>query len=635
VTRVAPFLALWTKELRNLWPLGLLLALFQSGDVLTRPFLERLDQARWERIAGYVDEGDGGTGLAAVLVVLVFLVAYAAFVREHEEGTIELLYTLPVRRLEVFAAKVAAGLGLVWASQLLLLATDAALSAWNPATLSGGHWSPTLAFSLFGLQAAFALIVYGHGLFASVLRRLAAIPYLLFVFAVEAVASAVPAAGALNPVRLLEVRYDGVDLVVPWAALAAHGAVAGLLFVFAYVAWMGPADRLGRVLAALWQASRRAVIGCGVASFVALLGLLAIGVTLGLESSEAEVDATESASQRARFEARRTSTERYDFTYPADLEDRAMALIGAADALHDRVAARLGAAAGPRLFADLTDTSAEHAGIAGWTYLRVGLVGETDPARLARTFAHETAHAFQHRLSDRRLGQAGGVFVEGSAEWVSLEVVPDARLRADHRMAAVASWRRLELRFDALVDDDAFARRANPAAAYALGELFTEALVEACGPNATGEVFRAAALAEADVGRTFWNGALRRIGCDLERVEASFERAIARVEREEAARLEAIPRVRGGVVPAGDAIVAVLDRDLPPGQRVGVFLRRGPDAPDTELVALLAPSTEGRRLRIEVPSVAWPAERFELAFFLLLRAHGWPVSEPWQAARTP
>ena len=104
-------IALYRKELRQLWPIALLGFLLFSGDLFYRPFTEYLDQASWEEIASYVDPAEDG-GFGWFVIVLAVATAYSAFPREHDEHTIDFLLSLPLRPRTVFVAKVAAGLTL-------------------------------------------------------------------------------------------------------------------------------------------------------------------------------------------------------------------------------------------------------------------------------------------------------------------------------------------------------------------------------------------------------------------------------------------------------------------------------------------------------------------------------------------
>ncbi|HEY8432925.1 MAG TPA: ABC transporter permease subunit [Sandaracinaceae bacterium] len=629
---------LLAKELRALVPLGALGILVMSGDLLYRPILERHDQATWTRIADYVRPGEGST-LGLVLLILATSVAYAAYPREHDERTIELLASLPIRRSTIFAAKVLAGLLVLWTMCAALLLTDAVQSTLGVSSLSGDQWRLALALQLTALQAALCAIAYAHALLASVLRLFGLVPYALVLVMANLLEDALPILAWIDPCELLVARYEGRDLVVPWVPLAIHAAVALAALGLAYLAWSGPAERIGRALERLRESvAGKLAFGCASAAALGFLGLVTAGVLVGGMPDDPETredDDTLATSQRA--------TVRYVFTYPSGLEGRATPLIDAADGIHESVRLRLGAPVGPRLVADLTDTSREHLGIASWTHLRVGLVTERDPVRLRRTFAHETAHAFQHVMSDGRHGPAARLFFEGSAEHLAFLVVPDDELLRRARVIAAAAWTRHRMRFEDLADDERLRARFDPALVYAIGELWTAALVETHGERAIGDVLRAMARPEArrDLGpRAYWEELLRAAGCDLEATLATFERTVASIAERERASIERLPRIGGGVAGASGAsvrVVAQLDRDADPTFTYWLRVRSGPEAGDTETVGVpgQVDARDPRRVTFSVHRALVPSARFQILFSVRPGEQGWAWSETWQWATAP
>ena len=393
-------IALYRKELRALWPLGLLMFTFMAADLFYRPFTERLDERAWEDIASYLEPGDPGV-FAYILMTLIAFVAYSAFPREHDERTIELLYALPLRRSSIFFAKVLAGVTVLLLAEAGLTLSDAVQSAFNHQSLSGDHVRLDIALTYLGLELAFCFVVYAHTLVASVLRTLGILPYVLILFFAAVLDDLLPGIAWIDPSELLVARYEGVDLAVPWGPLVLHLIVAVVALAMAYGLWMGPAETIGRAIARV-RSSIFGKLTMGCASVLGFAFLALIVASLVAFEPEPEPGAEEASFETAEYE-----TERYTFSYPVSHEARALALADEADRLHTEVQAYLGADRGPKLLADLTDVSGEHLGIASWTHLRVGLVGETDPVRLQRTFTHETVHAFQHRLSDRRQSDAG------------------------------------------------------------------------------------------------------------------------------------------------------------------------------------------------------------------------------------
>lgn len=638
-------LALYGKELRTLWPFGIICFLMLSGDVLYRPFTERLDEQSWEDIASYVAPGDAG-GLGWIFIVLAGALAYSAFPREYDERTIHYLYALPIRRSSIFLAKVGAGWTVLAGALVLLLVTDGLQGMWDTQSFSGSHWRADIALSHLGLHLAFCFIAYNHALLASVLRLFGILPYALVLVVASILEDVYPPAAWIDPNELLTIRYEGTELVIAWGPWIAHLAVAAVALGMSALLWLGPAERIGkgfdRARASLLGRLGLGCLGAAVLSSLVVLTILVSDLGPEGEAPTEEADPTELPS----IATVSRTTDRYEFQMPESHLERAEPLIGRADAIHARVQRLLGADRGPRLVADLTEVSGEHLGIASWTHIRVGLVGERDPERLARTFAHETTHAFQHRLTDGRQGEEARwtrFFAEGSAEYVAYRVVPGEEAHRQARTIAAASWERHRLRPDDLFDDQRLRARHDTTLVYSLGERWTAALAQTCGEAAIGDALRA--MGEGDAsrhleGRAFWRATLRRVGCDLEAVEATFASSMEREAETFRDAIDAIPRLGGGVAGRdGGAvrIVALLDRDPEPGWRFLARLRADPEASDTQMVTLrgrLDPE-DPRRVTFRVSRALLPAARFQLQLLVLTDPRGWPYAEPWQWASAP
>jgi len=639
-------IALYRKELRSLAPFLFLSFLLMAGDLLYRPFTERLDKLRWESIASYLRPGEGDT-FAWILMALSVCLAYSAFPREHEERTIHFLHALPLRRPSLFFAKVLAGMTIAAVAVAMLLASDGAQSLWNTQSFDGGHWRADLALTHVALQLGLAAIAYAHGLLASVLRLFGLLPYVLVLVVASIVQDVFPPAAWISPAELLVARYDGDDLVIAWGPWLVHATVALVVLAAAYGAWMGPADRIGKGLDRA-KASALGKVGFGCAGALAVIGLIVLAVVV----SEVDVDDDDPIEPEARtietpsFETRSRTTTHYRFTYPVSHEVRATALIEGADAIHAAVQAELAADAGPVLLADLTEVSGDHLGIASWTHLRVGVVGEPDAERLRHTFAHETVHAFQHRLTDLRQGSAAratGAFAEGSAEHVAQRVVPLPDALRQARVVAAASWVRHDMRSSVLLDVRALRRRYDTTLTYSLGERWTEALVRSCGAGAVGDVLRAMGRDDAPDDlepRAFWQDTLRAAGCDLESVDDAFATLMDREVEALSEPIERLPRLGGGVSGRDGAavrIVALLDRDVDPSLRFFVRLRADEDAGDTEAVLIRGrlDETNARRVVYRVSRARIPSRRFQLQLCVLDDPRGWPFCEAWQWGTAP
>ncbi len=635
-------IGLFKKELRALVPVALFASLV-CADIFERPFFERLDETTWSDIVGTAEPGKEGIGaIAFVLALIAFSVAYAAFVREHDERTIEVLYSLPIRRRTIFVTKVSAGLSVLFGTLLLLMASDSFMSAFNTQSISGRQWRLDLALEITAIHAFFYAVVYAHGLLASVFRLFGLIPYALLVFCIEILDDHLPFLAWVNPVTLVDPQYRGRELVFPIGAMVFHSIAAFGALVLAYFAWMGPAEQIGRAIEALRATLvAKAVLGCGAAIGILFIGLIALALIVdGPLEDEAGNDVL------AAIETEQRTTEHYVFTYPVTHRERALTLIAEADALHESIGRTLRADSGPQIAADLTEVSREHLGIAAWTHIRVGIATEPNPMRLRRTFAHETVHAFQHRLSDRRQGDAGDstrFFAEGSAEYIAYVLVPEDAGLLHARTMAAAAWERHRMDFDELVDDRRLRARFDETLVYSLGEIWTAALVETHGEDSIGNVLRALGRTDAPRGlaaRALWEDTLRAAGGDLESVDAAFVRRLSAIAEEQRATIDALPRIGGGVAgrDGGDVrIVASLDREPEAGWGYWVRVRLGPDAGPTDTIAFEGfPDRENpRRIVFRVPAVLLPGPRFQLLFAIETVPAGWMWSESWQWASAP
>lgn len=639
--------ALYLKELRTLLPLHILMILSNSGDVLYRPFTERLDEAAWTDISSYITPGaNGDYGLS--LLIFGLLVAYSLFPREHDEGTIEFLYSLPVTRWRIFAAKTLAGMTVLVSSCVLLQLTDGLLQSFNPQSLEGEQWQLRTSALAGLLHSLFACFILCHGLLISFFRRFGLIPYALgwwILFSLERIS---PVFSWLDPTKLLSLQYQGQRLVVPWGEVAFHTVVALLTMVVAALLWTGRAEQFfsGPIFTRLGRATRgRAALGCGTTLIVvAVLGAL---ITLS-----GPLEIADDVEQEPRFTVVSAQTRWFDVTYPSNVRGRALALIRDLDELHELTRTRLGVEAGERIALDLTDQSAHHEGITAWTKMRVGLLGEPDDRRLRRTFVHELVHAFQFQESKRGLvdnARATYFFGEGSAEYISFEIVPDAQLRRGSRRVTLLAWQRNRLRFEELAAQQRLGQRLDPHLVYAAGESWTAALVRACGEDAIGAVLRAMGRdgAPQDLApEPFWRDTLQASGCDLEAVQAEWARMMSEGEERERAFLAAVPRLGGGVAGRGEGtleLLATLDRESLSQEEFSeltylVRVRQDPSVDDTQLRVFEGEleQVEGRwRVSFDVPTSVLRGRRFQFQFGQRFRAQGWPHFEPWQWADLP
>lgn len=681
------FLTLLTKELRALWPLGLLGFALISGDLISRPLTERIDENTYDHVAG-IGTGEGGF-LAFLFWLLAFFVAYAAFPREHDERTIELLYALPLRRRSIFFAKALAGALTLTLVAAMGQGTNFVLQALNPDSVEGHQMQPDLVLRIVFLHATVAVVLYAHGLFASLFRLFGALPYVFLFFVLAFVGEMMPELGWLNPGSIVRAEYEGSALLMPWGTIGFHVAVALGVGVLAYVGWMTPNGAVRDALATRSTLSLVALGGGSVAVLVTGMVLFVVWVGMTYDAAHPPVDPSEEHEVAPiAFGTAEARTSHYAFIYASSFEERALRLVRRSDRVLETDGAIVGATTLPFISVDLAEVSAHHEGIASGTRIRMGAQEQPD-WRLLHVLAHESAHVLQNEVSRRYLmehGQTTRFFIEGGAEWVAFEALSEGRLgdaatdeevredrelRRASRIVAAASWERHRIRVEDSFDDSLFRAQFDTVLAYPYGETFAEAVARACGDAAVGATFRTFGRegAPQDVeGEALFRDAFASIGCDYEAVLAAHDALMQELVTTERAAIDTIPRLEGGVVGRvrvdaseassegegegeGDANVdttmagmdvvrleATLDRPPLPHERYSVRYRLSPAAADTEVRGVRGRIVEGsspRRVVFDIPVSSLTVSRFEYLFSLEVDARAFPYSERWQSAPVP
>ncbi len=624
-------IALYKKELRGLLPLFVLVAFIFGGGFLYRPLAERLDEITWVAQSGHLEAGEGRQ-YAVLLIVMALVAAYSVLPREHDEGTIELLYALPITRGGIFAAKALAAWTLLVAGIGLDQLAGAIYQALNPQSFGGEQWRFGLAIRIALLDSFFCALILMHGLLISFLRRFGLLLYGLAAIAVIQVKKLAPGHAYLDPSELLELKFRGTDLVAPWPGLIFHAIVSLAAGALAYRLWMGRAERITRAYRRMQsRLAGRLALGC-VTATITLAAMVWMVVIAAPEGEPEPV-------RYRDFLPVRAETEWYDFTYAAGSSEPARRLLRQADRVYLEVAGVLGAEPGPRIDADLTDEGSAHLGIARGGVIRVALADLSAEEALV-TLYHETAHALQFELAGGRVTEhmaSVRFFVEGSAVYVSAELVPDAEARRAHRRLAAAAYDRLRIRFEDLIDDRGFSAAHDAQLVYVLGETWAAALAETCGAGAIGGFFHALGRDGAPedlAGIALWQDTLRAAGCALEPAVARWGESMAARIAAEREFLDRLPRLGGGVARVEDDDLVVrlrLDREVEtPAETYYLRVRRGPDVPEDQIYTFTAELEPGGAL-FHVPRGWVGTGVFELQFGQSIPGSLWPFLEDWQS----
>ncbi len=406
--------ALLRKELRQLLPLAIGLAALLGWDVCDRLLLNPPDATFAIARSWLMSAKDSGFDAVGVLV-FGLLAAYNLLPGEHDQRTIELLYTLPIRRRTVFFAKYAAAVGLLaaWlaagtALNLLLLAIDPDSFARRQAAQA--HFGLEL-----GLEIAMAAMAVAYGMLVSFFRGLGWVLVVVVWLGIILAERVRPSLSVIDFASLTRIAHDGTAPILPWRTWLLHAGMSALSLAAAAHLWLGRHE----AFAAFYERlrARRRLWRLGMALLLAT-GMLA---TVGLVKPE------HGAGKGANDdpELGHIETKHVRFTYHPQHEAQAKFLAGEADRAYVRVRDWLRAPDVETIVADLTDESTEHLGVAGWKKLRIDVRPPTPRAMLRFVFHHELTHVFAAALAEgipaKRDAEAR-FFNEGLANYVAYEL---------------------------------------------------------------------------------------------------------------------------------------------------------------------------------------------------------------------
>lgn len=635
---------LYRKEFRRLLPFLFISLLLFAGNLLEVSISRPLDDVSWISQMSQLEPSDGRFhGVLVIFMAMLF--AYGAFPREHEEGTIEFLYALPISRRQIFLAK---WLG-AWTLMAIGLVAEQGvgwlLQAANRQSMTGEQFRFDLAWQSFALSLMVAAIGVSHGLLLSYARRFGWLIYGLLALMLVMLGERRPAFQILDPTRLSVLQYDGREMIWPWTGLAVQGVLALAVCVGAYLLWMTTGEEVERLYGLLrrriWG---RVVLGCSST----LLVIMVIGWIFWV-GNDGDFDEGPPVAYRS-FQTTHLQTEHYRLSFSESMGTMARALVSRADAIYEALVEDLADPQSGPIVAQLDIVRSNHLGVELGGVLRASLSG--DAAQDDRVFAHETAHVFQWHLAQRRRLDAASVrfFLEGSADFLATRRYAAASTREANGRLAAAVWDRHSLDFADLLDAEELGKRFDEGWVYVLGERWTAALVDHCGDDAILRVLRAMGRADAPEdlsGIALWQDTLRAAGCDLEATLATWHQLMADGVAAHRQAIDRLPRLSGGPQREDDAgihFVVELDRhDIDVGSEFFVRLRRDANAGPMEMMVLSHTWSEDDQVaaagEAATQSLDFVASRrqlgggpFEYQMGQRSGAADWALFEEWQYA---
>lgn len=577
------------KELRSMLPfltLAMLLPFLSfvfelaTDPVHVRPFATTYTD--------YVTPASEG---AAIVLLFALALTSGLLVREHDDGTMEFLDSLPVSRTRVFLVKVAMALFVMTVFTGLDMSTTVFLHAVSRNSLDDDFHLRFLAQAAC-LRTAQVVVFLSIGLALSFLRRFGWLLAGLLVWLFLLVQQFAPGIQILNVLSLVEPHFVGSRLLIPYRPLAVQLGIAAVLLLTSYGLFLGTGDRLIRGYRKLAEnrAGAALLVLAGIL-VVVVGGSLFVYAALASQADQADRTETGVKVTYPSWDTATSQTRWYRFVYPANLSGRAANLVARADETHDKVRTFFSAEPGEPIVVDAASLLPRHAGVAFWDTIRLNLSGSDDDATLQSILGHETTHVFLERLSDRRLSEqfnSTRFFHEGVATYVEYHLFePRAGLAGSRSVAAVMRSRD-EVDVRELVDSQLLSGRRDTNLVYPLGEVFVAALVERYGSDAVGKVARALVRDDAPrglVGQELWRDTLQSCGYNFDDVLDQFYAILDEEVQKNSEWIASIPRLRSEWKPNARRFEVSVQPAWVPDWDVVCRLRPRLDSPDSQYVA--------------------------------------------------
>lgn len=499
------------KEIRQLFPITILwiaILILNYGYLF---FTKRVDEQSY---FGWCEDYCArtiGPELLFPFVALILVVAYSLFPREHDETTIDLLYSMPISRVGVFIAKTIAALTIMSVLIVLDYLIDPTLLKLNRSSMDGQFYA-NIFWPMVFRDLMFAYVILCYGILLSWLRTIGLILFIAYIITIGIVENVFGGAGAFNLFSFHNNDYLGQGLALNWSTITPHLIVATIALIAGGILWTNTDSK---------KSQKSKINSKWISIPLSILAFIVLFVAISFDGkfNNDETNTTLVAAE----------TDHYRFVYKSRDAAPAKALIELADDDYKEIAVLLNANSDPYIQTDLTQKLAHAAGLASWKTIKMDL-SINDEQFDRHVLSHETVHVFQGVESNRAMMEARGhtkFFTEGMADYVAQITTPYTAVKEINETVGAVSWKLQKIRFEDIIDYNNFQEKFNPELVYTMGSLWSEAMAETCGIESLGDVLRAMGRDNAPrglPGKVFWQDSLQHIKCELESVNSSWRK---------------------------------------------------------------------------------------------------------------
>lgn len=559
---MSTILAVFWKEWKALQPLFWFIILYFIYGL----FVTQFDQFMDEKIF-WSDIILNGESFTVQSMLLALLGCLGLLTREKDDSTLTFLEGLPVKRGLVYCVK--SLLAFILVSGFITLITIE-VYCYEQISLESTD-SPTPLKHIFTFWALNTFLVAFYvcvALLLSFLRLFSLLVIFLYIiFASFLFYYQFPGYSYFNPFKIMEPPREVEDAwVIPWARIIPCAVIGAISWGLGYLIFVTiPATSSQN------QTARKVINW--------ILGIILVIIFLFFAMGHIVADAQkrflgQNDNQNTGRAIKTVQTERFQFVYRENIEERLQPLIDDADKLYKIAADLLEADESTALITvDMTQPLASHnAGQAFWNKIRMGFPKKQSLAESKAILGHEIVHVLIDRITQRRLSkqfQSARWFHEGLASYVEMHHYREAGGDRDYNrwLALASTWD--EVKFTELVNNNQLSLKRDTNLVYPAGLEFIEAAVDEYGEAWLPKILRSIGREGAPKnlnGLELWSDACHAGGFDLDQIRSRFRDRLAKLEEENEAMCSRLPEVTEGNVTRDNGKI-IITPDLPEGWR--------------------------------------------------------------------
>ncbi len=509
-------------------------------------------------------------GYNIIYFILAMTLTSGLIMREYNDKTMEFLLFLPISLNKVFLAKFFLAVLIIF----IIPITDFFYGIishlfFRNSIYYNFHWD--VIFGILFLHFIEIMFLVVIGLFFAFFRRFSWILFGIIFWLFTLLEKYLPGIKIFNFFLIIQLKFRGGNLVIPWKMLLYQGIVFFAVFLCTFFIFIDPHRKLYELYERLKNKSKKIILFLITSAAIIISSTVFIFImvdnldNLSEDSSTINNEYLKYSQEKVDNENIKINYKYYQFEYPKIFTERAKFLFFYSDEVYEEISNFFNHKHKNKIYVDMKGKSKNYAGIAHWQniYLNFTHVSELDEFKAV--LAHETTHVFLESLTDRRLSSDythNKFFHEGMAGYIEYIYFRDKdELIKSIDQAMLANALR-EITISELVNNDTFRKYYNDILIYNFGLLFCHELIEEYGIHKLHELLNVIAEKEETFkvyGLEKWRAYFQYADMDIDKVFLRLKSMLKNREEDNIEKIELLKNIKAVVDIKEDEINIIPD----------------------------------------------------------------------------